>query len=67
LYGLCPVHIRRLSGVTGRSSAVGFAAMTDAAHLDGAWIGADEEEPVVANAQPKLFALIHQPIAKAMP
>jgi Putative transposase len=54
--GLCPVFIRRLSGVTGCSSAVGFAAMTDAANLDGVWIGADEEEPVVANAQPKLFS-----------
>jgi hypothetical protein len=30
--------------------------MTDAANLDGVWIGADEEEPVVANAQPKPFS-----------
>ncbi len=35
-----------------RSSAVGFATMTDAANLDGVGIGTDEEEPVVANAQP---------------
>lgn len=32
------------------SSAVGFTAMTDAADLDGVGIGADKEEPVVANA-----------------
>ena len=30
--------------------------MADAANLDGVGIGADEEEPVVANAQPKLFS-----------
>lgn len=30
--------------------------MTDAANLDGVGIGADEEEPVVPNSQPKLFS-----------
>lgn len=30
--------------------------MTDATNLDGVGIGADEEDPVVANAQPKLFS-----------
>jgi len=30
--------------------------MKDAANLDGVGIGTDEEEPVVTNAQPKLFS-----------
>jgi len=30
--------------------------MTDAANLNGVRIGADGEEPVVTNAQPKLFS-----------
>jgi hypothetical protein len=39
-----------------RNSAVGFAAMTDAANLDGVRISADEEKPVVSNAESKLFS-----------
>ena len=30
--------------------------MTDAANLDGVGISADEEEPIVTNAEPKLFS-----------
>ncbi len=30
--------------------------MKDAANLDGIGLGADEEEPVVTNAQPKFFS-----------
>jgi len=37
-------------------SAIRFAAMTDAANLDGIGIAADEEEAVVANTQSKLFS-----------
>jgi hypothetical protein len=37
-------------------SAVGLAAMTNAANLDGVGIWTDEEEAIVANAQPKLFS-----------
>ena len=37
-------------------SAIGFAAMMDAANLDGIGVGTDEEDPEVANAQPKLFS-----------
>jgi hypothetical protein len=47
--------VRRLHSQI-RSSPVGFAAVTDAANLDGIGIGADEEEPAVANAQPKFFS-----------
>jgi hypothetical protein len=43
-------------GTEVRISAVSFTAMTNAADLDGVGIGADEEEPVVANAQPKFFS-----------
>ena len=46
--------------------------MTDAANLDGVEIGADEEEPVVPDAQPKLFSALkgfhisHARLRKAM-
>ena len=46
--------------------------MSDAANLDGVAIGADEEEPAVANAQPKLFSSLESfrvaraPLRKAM-
>jgi hypothetical protein len=35
-----------------RHSAVGFAAMMDATHLDDVGIRADKQEAVVANAKP---------------
>jgi hypothetical protein len=41
-------------------SAVGLAAMTDAANLDGVGIWANEEEAVVANAQPKFFSALER-------
>jgi hypothetical protein len=34
--------------------------MTDAANLDGIGFGADEEEPVVPNPQPKLFSSLER-------
>lgn len=37
---------------------VGLAAMTDAADLDSAAVGADEEKAVVTNTQPKLFSAL---------
>ena len=46
--------------------------MTDAANLDGVAVGADEEEPAVANPQPKLFSSLesfhvaHARLRKAM-
>ena len=41
-------------------SAVGFAAMMDAANLDGIEVGTNEEEPVVTDAQPKLFSALQR-------
>jgi len=42
--------------VGGSNSAVGFAAVENAANLDAVGIGANEEEAVVAYAEPKLFS-----------
>lgn len=39
-----------------KKSAVGFLAMEDAANLDGVRSGADEKEPVVADAEPEFFS-----------
>jgi hypothetical protein len=30
--------------------------MKDASNLNGVWLGADEKEPVVTNAQPEFFS-----------
>jgi hypothetical protein len=37
-------------------SAVGFASMMDASDFDGIGVRANEEEAIVADAQPKLFS-----------
>lgn len=39
-------------------SSIGLAAMTDPANLEGVGIGANEEEAVVTNTQPKFFSAL---------
>jgi hypothetical protein len=46
------------TGLQEPTSPIRLTAMTDAENLDSAAVGADEEEAVVTNTQPKFFSAL---------